>query len=74
MRRIVELSLRLPEGWFPLPLEPETDLVEWASDTAYSAWRRRAEAGVPEEAVGPDAGRRLVVELAGLAQNVREQL
>jgi len=74
VRRLVELSLRLPENWFPVPLDPRVDLVEWATETAYTAWRLRSDAGVPEEAVGPDAGRRLVVELAGLAHNLREQL
>jgi len=74
VRRLVELSLRLPQNWFSLPLDPTVDPVEWASETAYAAWRLRADAGVPEAAVGPDAGRRLVIELAGLAHNVREQL
>lgn len=72
----VEVTLALPEAWFPLPAGEVTDgeIVEWANSTAYRAWRLRADAGVPEEAVPPGAGERLVVELAGLAANVRDQV
>ncbi len=70
----VEVTLSLPEAWFALPAGPDADVVAWATDTAYRAWRLRADAGVPESAVAPGAGERLVVELAGLAVNVREQV
>lgn len=72
----VEVTLALPESWFPLPPGVATDeeVVEWATETAYRAWRLRADAGVPEEAVPPGAGERLVVELAGLAANLRDQV
>lgn len=71
----VEVSLSLPTAWFPLPgAGSDAEIVEWATETAYRAWRLRADAGVPEEAVAPGAGERLVVELAGLAANVREQV
>lgn len=75
MRRLVEISLRLPAGWFEVPLQgDEGDLVEWASGVAHAAWRVRADAGVPEDAVFPDAGRNVVIELTSLALNLREQL
>ncbi|NLF04425.1 MAG: hypothetical protein GX593_05410 [Actinomycetales bacterium] len=74
MRRLADFSLALPPEWFSVPLDPTVDIVEWATETAYRAWRLRADAGVPEDAVAHDAGRRLVVELAGLAHNLREQL
>lgn len=72
----VEVSLPLPPAWFTIPPGDPTspDIVEWASETAYRAWRLRADAGVPEEAVAPGAGERLVVELTGLAASVREQI
>jgi len=70
----VEVSLSLPEAWFPLPPGEDADLVSWATETAYRAWRLRADAGVPESAVPPGAGERLVVELTGLAFSVREQV
>lgn len=49
-------------------------IVDWATRTAYAAWRLQADAEVPESAVAPGAGERLVVELTGLAYNVREQV
>ena len=74
MAHKVEVTLSLPEAWFALPAGPDADVVAWATETAYQAWRLRADAGVPESAVAPGAGERLVVELAGLAANVREQV
>lgn len=72
----VRVSLGLPESWFVIPatLESDAEIAEWANETAYRAWRLRADAGVPEEAVSPGAGERLVVELAGLAANLRQQV
>lgn len=72
----VEAALALPVEWFVVPGDLDSDeaIVEWCTQTAYDAWRLRADAGVPEEAVLPGAGERLVVELAGLVASVREQL
>ena len=74
MPEMIEVSLSLPESWFALPLGRDADLVAWAGETAYAAWRLRADAGVPESAVLPGAGERLVVELTGLAASVHEQV
>jgi len=76
VRRLVEVSLRLPQPWFEIPVIEIDDegIVEWASETALSAWKLREAAGYSEEAVFPDAGRNLVVELSSLVLNLREQL
>lgn len=70
--RQVEVTLGLPEEWFPVPsgMGSEAEIVAWANETALAAWRLRADAGTPEEAVLPGAGERLVVELATLAFNL----
>ena len=76
MRRLVELSLELPAGWFEIPVThgADAELAGWATSTAHDAWQLRAAAGVSEEAVFPDAGRNVAVELASLALNLRAQL
>lgn len=76
VRRLVELSLELPAGWFEIPVThgADAELAGWATSTAHDAWQLRAAAGVSEEAVFPDAGRNVAVELASLALNLRSQL
>lgn len=66
VRRLVELSLELPAGWFEIPVThgADAELAGWATSTAHDAWQLRAAAGVSEEAVFPDAGSNVAVELA----------
>lgn len=75
-RHLVEVSLDLPENWFEIPVTygADEELVDWATGTALAAWQLRAAAGFPEEAVFPDAGRNVAVELAGIALGLRAQL
>lgn len=72
----LDISLTLPEGWFALPRASASDqeLVDWALATAGEAWSLRVAAGATEESVAPGAQERLVLELGGLAYNVREQV
>lgn len=76
VRQLVEISLRLPESWFEIPLGEVEDegIVDWATSTALAAWKLREAASYSEDAVFPDAGRTLVVELSSLFLNLREQL